>query len=909
MNTLFDTQKLIESYTKILFKKWEKTKKLRTSFYVNSNDEFIRKEGNDNFIRQAFNSQYNTNKTSNEQKLFYIDVIYQFYFAKLNYQYTYQQIHLKASSQPTPNQNISNTLETTPKQKLNNFTDKYPSLDTISFNQKKEIALPHQLLQDKLTLIKQYLQDIQELDDLCLQLLEKSKLIRSWLYTLKDFQLKLLFYIWKRTNNNNNKSDNKNNSLTSSEINLINEIHLLLTNISNELPCLIDDSQQEKIILKINEYTQYLQNNNKILSFNPHLYYILKNSTIYRDRVNIINNNEKENNIDTLSLTSSKEYYLKYYQQHYHYNNSSIKRKGEESTSTIITNISRNSSVRNYTQEEDSWADITPKSGFSMIKSPQLSEVYKPTIRHSSSLESFPSSQEEEISIENDNIESFYANSDLVFSTESINSNSKQEKGSLPINKLKLLDSCNGSINTYSHTNNTIHNILPISSSLSSIITTVTPNKSLLIPLDNNYNPLPEYHTKNHLTLSPTQKGLATNTNTLTSLSNINSELYHDNSYSEQVNQSKLDLQKFIKDSPMASSRYDNNNNINKYNSLSRLSKANLDINIPTSPSLSTFKIKSPTTPKTPKTPQNNYDPPDISNSSIDQEPGSPYSSFSPPFKPSKPHLLYKNSSFIQSDPTLATSSSSTTTPSTISHTNKLIDLFQVTKPKKVGLNILSQHIEYVVIAQKFGEKDVVGYKRYSDFVKLRDHLYALCQKRSKTKKKSISSTNYKRTSFNSFLKKEKNFDDDRFIAYNEVNLSNEGNFSKGIRKSNTSLEINKLIKTFGGSSHNHNNHQGNNNRSFSRERSGSIKDTFDLEFSLTRQQQQQQNNEEDEMAIINKVLPPFPQKKIVGKFNMKFIEKRRESLQTFLNDILKEPSLDFLIITIKQWITNEIIL
>jgi len=274
-----------------------------------------------------------------------------------------------------------------------------------------------------------------------------------------------------------------------------------------EIPSLIDESQQEKIISKIDEYTRYLQKNNKILSFNPNLYYIFKNSHLYKDRIKP-SEEEKEDDVNSLSSLSSKEYYLKYYQQHYHNKNSNIAVKREESMATAITNTTHNSSsIKNYSiQEEDSWADIASKSGYSMTKSPQLTEIYKPTLRSSPSLDSFTSSQEEVDSLDNDHQGSLYSHSDLIPSMDSFMSTSKMDKGILPVNRLKSMDSNanTGSFSSYA-SNSINNNILPISTtfsskSLATTTTTTTTTKSLLIPLDTNYNPKPDYHS--YLTVS-----------------------------------------------------------------------------------------------------------------------------------------------------------------------------------------------------------------------------------------------------------------------------------------------------------------------------------------------------------------------------------------------------------------------
>jgi hypothetical protein len=138
-------------------------------------------------------------------------------------------------------------------------------------------------------------------------------------------------------------------------------------------------------------------------------------------------------------------------------------------------------------------------------------------------------------------------------------------------------------------------------------------------------------------------------------------------------------------------------------------------------------------------------------------------------------------------------------------------------------------------------------------------------------------------------------------------------------RKSINGLEINKLIKAFGGTGFYDPMPNDYDGEDYSLDPSPSLAEaaavtstntntnTNTTSSTSTSRYPHEEEEEEDKMAVANRVLPPFPQKKIVGKFNIKFIEKRRESLQKFLNDILKEPSLEFLIFTIRQWITNEI--
>jgi len=71
----------------------------------------------------------------------------------------------------------------------------------------------------------------------------------------------------------------------------------------------------------------------------------------------------------------------------------------------------------------------------------------------------------------------------------------------------------------------------------------------------------------------------------------------------------------------------------------------------------------------------------------------------------SEPVSLNNISQYANSNPslnqTLTASASAISTTTTTS--NSLVDIFLVTKPKKVGLNILNQHIEYAVIARKYG--------------------------------------------------------------------------------------------------------------------------------------------------------------------------------------------------------------
>jgi len=103
-------------------------------------------------------------------------------------------------------------------------------------------------------------------------------------------------------------------------------------------------------------------------------------------------------------------------------------------------------------------------------------------------------------------------------------------------------------------------------------------------------------------------------------------------------------------------------------------------------------------------------------------------------------------------------------------------------------------------------------------------------------------------------MKKNSSYDD-RFISYNEVNWKDKENGRNG-----PNLDLNKLIKALGGHDHaySHNNIDG----SISQEKKrNSMENAFHLDQDLTHQ------NEEDEMAIVDRVLPPFPQKKIVGTY------------------------------------------
>jgi len=185
------------------------------------------------------------------------------------------------------------------------------------------------------------------------------------------------------------------------------------------------------------------------------------------------------------------------------------------------------------------------------------------------------------------------------------------------------------------------------------------------------------------------------------------------------VNRSKKDLQKIIQDNTLSSrqsnSRFSNSLNI----SLSRLTKSNIDANNNVLlSSLDTLSPKTPRTPKSPKTPQTPKTPitlkskrthghPDINVNQNKNLNESEYDQSHKQFLVSKSlkpyHHLYKNSSFVQSDPYLASSSTTHSNPSSSLSSNALVDMFLVTKPRKVGLNILNQHIEYAVIARKFG--------------------------------------------------------------------------------------------------------------------------------------------------------------------------------------------------------------
>ena len=62
--------------------------------------------------------------------------------------------------------------------------------------------------------------------------LEKSKLIKNWLYQLKEFQFNTLYFILQRNNSSNNEEER---SLTSKEFDLINNIHSLLFTVTNGL--------------------------------------------------------------------------------------------------------------------------------------------------------------------------------------------------------------------------------------------------------------------------------------------------------------------------------------------------------------------------------------------------------------------------------------------------------------------------------------------------------------------------------------------------------------------------------------------------------------------------------------------------------------------------------------------------
>ncbi|ORX84757.1 hypothetical protein BCR32DRAFT_266115 [Anaeromyces robustus] len=850
-------------------------------------------------------------------------------------------------------------------------------------------------------------------------LFETNKLIEQ--YT------KILFKKWNRikclnkcfvlssenVSNNNTKEIIKTiNSLTEHGFqNQKNRNQIFYVDILKYIPSLLKLDQQEKLISKLNEYSQFIIQHTDILSFNSHLYHILNNINIYKDHPNVNDNvniniykensnkNKNENNI------SLKDYYIHFYQYYYSIykdsNNLPIFINNPQNfihnlknhninQNNIINNNNNNNNYNNNnnnnnTHEEISWAEITSRSEVSLNnKSPQLSEVYKHPLHSFSSLESF-SSRSEHINDIGDSNDSIHMNDDSInnnivnnTNNNNNNDNKKKKKRSSFYSRKEFIPSVDSffSNSKINKINKKLKSFDTNSSSSTTNTTTTNNNNNIsgrLLPIDIHYTS--DYLNKGYLTLSPVQTILPNN-ESLTTVSNINSEIYHDNnSYSEQINRSKLDLQKIINDkSPLPYQHYnnsannvsttnantnnnitlnDNNNNntnINNKRSSSHIDRTNSKLNNnnnnndinddETSSSLPDNQQKhhhyrfhhhhnnnnnNKKSHHTKSILKNLISHTDIPKSqsyqpefNINDHFKSSTTTLKPVITPG-PSILDKNGSLIRSELESSSSFSSynsstsfsgthsmnnSNDPNTTANTNtnantnssSIIDVFLVTKPKKVGLNILNQHIEYAVTARKFGEKDIVSYKRYSDFVKLRDYLYLLCQDRSKSNKKKKkklrnSSNSFKRSSFN--LKKRDMSFDERYIGYPALDNSNKSMSKKKKRRSTTSIEINKLIKAFGGTGI----HDDiDNNNGYTGE-----------DVSLDHPSLNSSSDDEDEMAIVNKILPPFPQKKIVGKFNSNFIEKRRESLQTFLNDILMEPSLEFLIPTIQQWVKGEL--
>jgi len=249
-----------------------------------------------------------------------------------------------------------------------------------------------------------------------------------------------------------------------------------------EIPCLISKNQEEILIAKFNEYSQSVINNNQLLSFNTNLYYILKNTKIYKDNINKMDQNKSIFSIPF--QPSSKENFIQYYQQYFH--NKSKMDTESESVSTkhtqYLSKISSNIS-HNNTQEEDSWVELTSKSNYSLVKtqSPELSEEYEHHVRSSSSLESF-TTQEEEI---NENNTSFYSRTEIIPSSmDSYPSNIKSEKStSIATTNQKSMDNNinnSQSINDNDMSSSLMTNITTISNS------TTTPNLPRFIPIEVN---------------------------------------------------------------------------------------------------------------------------------------------------------------------------------------------------------------------------------------------------------------------------------------------------------------------------------------------------------------------------------------------------------------------------------------
>ena len=111
----------------------------------------------------------------NRNEILYIDVIFIFYYALINYQYTYSRIHSLGGQKNPIIKTNNNTSTLYDKENLSNKisvnintnvdVDPHPNNDTIKWKSWSQ----DQFQKAKLKLTKLYLQDIQELNELRIQ--------------------------------------------------------------------------------------------------------------------------------------------------------------------------------------------------------------------------------------------------------------------------------------------------------------------------------------------------------------------------------------------------------------------------------------------------------------------------------------------------------------------------------------------------------------------------------------------------------------------------------------------------------------------------------------------------------------------------------------------------------------------